>query len=467
MDVLNKVRLTIQKYDLIKSDELVLVAVSGGADSLALLEILYQLQSEFNYQLHVIHLNHQLRPEAQAEADFVKDYAENLSIPATILKRDISAMLSSGGETLQELAREVRYQLFTREAEKIGAQKIALGHHADDLAETVLMRFLRGSGLEGLIGFTVQSRDKLIRPLISLTREEIDLFCAERGMIPCEDLSNKKPIYFRNQLRLELIPQLEKEYNPHLRHNLVQLSALVLEENSFIEQYAKEAYSEVLLKAEKEVLIFDLNLLAKKNPVLIRRIMRLGMEKLKGDKKNFYYHHYFQMQNLILTGFPGKRIHLPNGYVLWRGYEKLRLGKSAELLPKTQFSEEYTLHIPGQVYLPELDLLMTAEVVAGRVVATDKAIAVDADLISDQLLIRSRRPGDRFVPLGMNGHKKVKDFLIDQKVERFWRDLIPIVTTSAGEIIWLAGYRLDDRFKVCSQTKKTCILTIKGGLFDA
>lgn len=467
MEVLDKVRSTMRKYQLIRSDELVLVAVSGGADSLALLEILFQLQPEFGYHLHVIHLNHQLRPEAKVEAEFVKSYAEKRSIPTTILSRDIATMRVDGGQSLQELAREVRYQLFTAEATKIGAEKIALGHHADDLAETVLMRFLRGSGLEGLVGFTVKSRGNLIRPLISLTKEEILAFCLDQGLTPTNDLSNTKSIYFRNRLRLELIPQLEEEYNPQLRQHLVQFSTLVQQENSFIEEYANQAFLEVLLRAEEKVLVFDLNALMKKNPVLIRRIIRLGIEKLKGDRKNFYYYHYLQIQNLILAGLPGKMLHLPDDYLLWRGYQKLKLGKKAELLSQSRFLESYVLHIPGQIYLQELDLLMTAELVTGSVIATGTEVAVDADLLGEKLLIRSRRPGDRFIPLGMSGHKKVKDFLIDQKVERFERDLMPIVTTAQGEIIWLVGYRLDERFKVSQQTKRTCILRIKGGLLDA
>ncbi len=466
MDILEKVKTTIKEYKLIQPGDVILAAVSGGPDSLALLTILNRLQIEFNYRLHVVHLNHKLRREADAEAEFVRQYAEQSSIPVTILEKDISCLLDSEGGSLQEVAREVRYELFSQVASEVMATKIALGHHADDLAETIIMRFLRGSGLEGLVGFTAQSRGNLIRPLIHVTREEIVDFCAQAGLSPCYDKSNMKTVYLRNLIRLELLPQLEEDYNPNLRQQLVQMSHLLNEENMFLEEYAAESYREVLIEERSNVIIFNIKLLAAKKTAIIRRIIRIGMEKLKGDKKNIYYHHYIGMQDLILNGSPGKMFYLPDGYILYRGYTKLQLGKRTELLHNS--FTEYRLSIPGQVYLEELDIMLNAELLEGKVLVKGEQAAVDADLLDDEVIVRARKPGDYFYPLGLQGRKKVKDFLIDQKIDRLERDVIPIITTIQDDIIWIGGHRLDDRYKVDTTTKKTCIFTIlKEGNEDA
>ena len=463
MTVYEKVRTAITEYRLIDPGERVLAAVSGGPDSLAMLLILARLQSELDFALEVVHLNHLIRREAAAEAEFVQRFAEQLGVLTTVLAFDIPELLATEGGSMQEQAREVRYRLFQEVRVARGAQKIALGHHADDLAETVLMRFLRGAGPEGLVGFTPRSRDNLIRPLILLTRAEIEEFCSSEGLTPCYDQSNAKPVYFRNRVRLELLPLLEQEYNPHLRHELVQMSQILAEENAILQEYVTQIYTEVLLQEEPDVLTFKFISLSKKNPAILRRILRMGMEKLKGNKKNFYYQHYLQMEDLILHGAPGKLVHLPDGYVLYRGYETVCLGK-ADVLAKQSLGR-YTLSVPGEVYLQEVGVLLQAEIREGPCIVSGNQAAFDADKLGTAtLVVRSREPGDCFYPLGLTGKKKVKDYLIDEKVDRLARDLVPIVTTPDGHIVWIAGYRLDNRFKITQATQKTCILTIlKGG----
>lgn len=458
MTIFDQVRRAIRDFRLIEKGDTVLAAVSGGPDSLAMLEILHQIRDEFSFHLHVVHLNHGIREEAEREAEFVRDFAENRDIPVTILKYNIPMHLKETGGSLQEEAREIRYQLFTEVAEQIGAQVISLGHHADDLAETVFMRFLRGAGLEGLVGFTPRSRGRLIRPLIYVTRIEIEEFCAARGLTPCYDPSNTKPVYLRNRIRLELLPYLEAEYNPNLRQHLVQMSHILGEENQALEELAGQEYQEVIAKEEPDLIFFHFHALAKKNPPILRRILRLGMEKLKGNKKNFYLTHYLQMQDMILNGLPGKMLILPDGYLLYRGYTMIRLGKAEAIWKKSL--GRYTLAVPGEVYLPEVDLTIRAEIWDGPVIIAGEQAALDAERLGETLLIRSREPGDWFCPLGMGGKKKVKDYLMDEKVERLQRDRLPIVTTESGEIVWIAGLRMDERFKVTSKTRKTCILSI-------
>lgn len=458
MTIYEKVHRAIQEYHLIEPGELILVAVSGGPDSLALLHILHYLQKECKYRLHVVHLNHQLREEATAEAEFVRKFAENRDISVTILEYDIPMLLKEEGGSVQNQAREIRYRLFNQVADQIGATKIALGHHADDLAETVLMRFLRGSGLEGLVGFTAWSRERLIRPLILVTREEIEKYCSEMGLTPRYDPSNQKTVYLRNQIRLELLPMLEREYNSNLRQQLVQMSHIFDEENQVIEELARDGYGATLLNAEPKVLTFNFLLLSKKNPAILRRILRLGMETLKGDKKDLYYQHYLQMQELIYHGSPGKMLDLPNDLLLYRGYKKIFLGDKGTIFG--QRLSTYDLSMPGEVELQEIDLTVRAELIDGQVITAKDQVGVDADLVGDQLRVRSRQGGDRFYPLGLKGSKKVKDFFIDEKIDRLQRDRIPILTTTDNQIVWVVGYRLDDRFKVTSKTKRTCVLTI-------
>lgn len=458
MTIFDKVRRAIREFRLIAQGDTVVAAVSGGPDSLAMLDILDHLRDEFSFQLHVVHLNHRIREEAGREAEFVRNFSENRQIPVTILEYDIPGHLAESGGSLQEAAREVRYRLFQEVAERVGADSIALGHHADDLAETVMMRFLRGAGLEGLVGFTPRSRGHLIRPLIYVTRSEIEAYCAERELTPCTDPSNAKAVYARNRIRLELLPQLEAEYNPNLRRQLVQMAHLLDEENRVLEELAYAEYGDTVIAEEQDVIFFHFAALAKKKPPILRRILRVGMEKLKGNKKNLYLAHYLQMQELILQGGPGKMLNLPDGYLLYRGYRTIRLGKAAAIWQEPL--GHHLLTVPGTIYLPEADLEIQAEIVDGPVIVTGQRVALDADRLGKTLLIRSREPGDAFYPLGVGGKQKVKDYLINEKVERFQRDLLPIVTTETGEIVWIAGLRLDERFKVTSKTRKICILSI-------
>lgn len=458
MMIYDTVRRAIRDFRLIEVGDTVLVAVSGGPDSLAMLEILHHLKDEWPFQLHVVHLNHGIREEAREEAEFVRHFSADREIPVTILEYNIPMHLAEQGGSLQEEAREVRYRLFMEVADQVGAKTIALGHHADDLAETVMMRLLRGTGLEGLVGFTPRSRERLIRPLIYATRAEIEAFCRERGLTPCYDASNAKPVYLRNKIRLELLPQLEEEYNPNLRQQLVQMSHILDEENQVLEDLAREGYRDVVAGEEPDAIFFHFEVLSKKNPPILRRILRLGMEKLKGNKKNFYLTHYLQMQEMIRNGSPGKTLVLPDDYLLYRGYKLVHLGKAKAIWKKPL--ERYLLTIPGVVYLPEIDLEIRATVVDGPVIVSGQQVALDLDSLGESLVIRSREPGDWFYPLGVGGTKKVKDYLIDEKIERLQRDLVPIVTTESGQIVWIAGLRLDERFKVTSKTRKTCILSL-------
>jgi len=306
--ILDKVKNTIKKYNLIDKNDRILVAVSGGPDSVALLYLLNRLKKEFNLSLHIAHLDHRLRKDSYKDKLFVEILAQRLKIPITTAEINIR-QLASGSGSLEEIARNARLGFFFRQAKQTKADKIALGHNLDDQAETVLMRILRGTGLYGLSGILPKrniSGYQIIRPLIEIRRKEIEAYLRRKKIKPQIDRSNLQDIYFRNKIRNRLLPLLERQYNKNIKEVLSNMAQSLGYDYDYLLSVAKR-----LSRHSKTRLA--LNRLVKLHPALKRLLYRLCIAKVKGDTRRITFQHIREIEDL-LSGRPANSIvDLPKG----------------------------------------------------------------------------------------------------------------------------------------------------------
>lgn len=327
----NKVKQTIQKYNLIEKDEKVLVAVSGGPDSLALLQVLLSLK----YDVCVAHVNHGLRENAISDEIFVRQFCEERKIPCFVKQVSLKSLMktekSLKGMSLEEAGRKVRYDFFEEMATQNHCTKIALAHNANDNVETVMMNLLRGSGLTGLKGIEPK-RGKIVRPLLEVSREEIEAYCKAENLTPRQDESNQETIYTRNKIRLELIPYIEKNINSNVMQNISRMSEIVREEERYLSKQAELAYQSVLQKEEKTEVICDLKAFNLLDIVLKRRIILKSIIKVLGNAKDIEKVHVDDIVKLCKNNVGGKYL-TPNQNIkvsVGQGKVKFKLEKESK-----------------------------------------------------------------------------------------------------------------------------------------
>ncbi|MEW6447842.1 MAG: tRNA lysidine(34) synthetase TilS [Bacillota bacterium] len=449
MDILPQVKTAIERFKMFRPGDPVVVGVSGGPDSVALLDLLYRLQDEYRLSLHVAHLNHSLREEAAAELEFVKHLAASYRLPVTVETADVRGYARERRLSVEHAAREVRYRFFASVLAGTGAKRVALGHQADDQAETVLLNVLRGTGLTGLKGIP-PVREPYVRPLIEVRRAAIEAYCAFRQLKTCLDASNVRPVYRRNRIRHELIPLLEREYNPSVIQALCRLSAIAREEEEFMAREAARVYREVLIQKEAGPGLKIKGLQAVP-PAIARRVIRLAFKEVTGCPYELDFLHTEEVLALLFQG-AGREVSLPQGIQAIRSYEELIFEKEKEPgIPDFQ----YRLEVPGATAVPELALMVEARLRDGgpdaAALPPNEAL-LDYDSLQPPLFVRRRRAGDVFHPFGYPAPVKLKNFLITQKIPRYLRDRLPLVVDGTG-IIWVAGVRTNERTRVTAETK--------------
>ncbi len=431
-------------------------AVSGGPDSMALMHLLAALKDTEKLKLHVAHLNHDFRgEEAFVDARFVADAAQSLGLACTVEEEDPEAYRrESGISSFEEAARELRYRFLARVAESQGARAVAVGHTADDLAETVLMHVIRGTGLHGLRGMEEVSRwvsrsgahrTTLFRPLLGTFKRETAGYCLENGIAVRKDLGNALPRFTRNRVRSQLMPALA-EYNPRIieaLNRLAETSGLVVD---YVESQV-DALWEQCVKEDGGWLVMDSKTLAEQRPLMARLLLRRAYLELAGDPRRLYQSHLRDMANLIEAP-PGKSLRLPRGLYLHSSYGSLWMGSGAQIpcpfpvfggetrIPLAQRGHAGTRTVSGWNFGMEW-MDGTEEPAAGLLTAD-----LDPESLGGEaIIIRTRKPGDRFHPLGMEHPKKLQDFFVDRKVPRAWRDRTPLVAVERG-IAWVVGHRV-------------------------
>jgi len=463
----------IQEHQLVSGQHKLLVAVSGGADSVCLLHILVKLQDALDIKLHVAHLNHQLRGiEAEADAQYVSNLAHQLGIPATIQQRDVKAYQAQHHLSLEEAAREVRYTFLAQVARSIGTSQVAVGHTVDDHIETILLHLIRGTGTRGLRGLqpstvwqSATNKDSLtiLRPLLQVGRWETADYCQSQDLMPRIDASNLSLSPLRNRIRHQLLPLLQS-YNPRVAEALLRTARIATDDLAFLDREVIRIWDEVVQK-EGGTTILDKERFSHLPPPLKRNLLRAAIEKLLGNLRDIETRHIEEIM-AALTKPAGKRLNLPGGLIFSVEYDKYLLGSDpAALSPFPSLEAEFSLKIPGETRLP--GWCIEATIISREQMAEKgKGIGLinngftayfDLDRTGNKLVVRCRQPGDKFQPLGMSQTKKLGEFMIDAKIPCAWRQQVPIVC-SPEHILWVIGWRIDDRVKVTESTEQILCL---------
>ncbi len=451
----------IREYGLVSGGETVLAAVSGGADSVCLLSVLNSLHEELNIKLHVAHLDHGLRgAESAADAQYVAELAQKLGIPLTIEKRDVNEWNRQRKTSLEEAAREVRYQFLDETARQAGATRVAVGHTRDDQVETVLLHYLRGTGVSGLRGLRPAApmpygrKDDglyVLRPLLDITREETQAYCSSQNLQPRIDPTNEQKGFLRNRVRLELLPLL-RQYNPEVDRAVLRLAGLAGDDADFIDGQAQIVFKQ-LSNREGCLTCLDSGKLRGIPLALQRRLFRIALEQAYGSLRDVEAQHVEALIGLLF-GTTGKCVQLPGGVIATNERGRMVISEAgAAVCPWPALKENYALKIPGEASLPGWDV--TADIIGENFYREDDIFSASFDLkkMGRTLIVRGRQAGDRFQPLGLPHSRKLQDFMVDAAVPRSWRDSVPLVCTP-GQIAWVVGWRIDDRVKVTTATEQ-------------
>lgn len=445
---------TIKRYGMLRAGDMVLAAVSGGPDSMAMLHVLVELADVLGVRLAVAHLDHGLRQDSIDDAMFVAEAANSLGLPCIVGEAHLAEVLQGGGANVQEAARDARYGFLQRTAEELGADRIAVGHTVDDQAETYLMRELRGSGAHGLAGIP-PVRGNIIRPLIDASRTDVMAYLEGKGVSYVTDPTNLKPKYLRNKVRLELMPVL-KGYNPNIARTLARSADILRDEDLFMDSYAESLLPGLTASDGGWVVRLTESVWAGLPLAVKRRVVRLLAGRLKGDQLGIGYEHVEDALGVLDAGATGRGVDLPGGVRVESSY-----GMPVFYRPDGMPSGfEYPMPVPGIVDIPGI-----GSIVAGPAPYTQDGVVVefDMDRLAGPLSVRSRRPGDRFNPAGMSGTRKLKEFFIDMKLSRIGRAQTPILTCG-GEIAWVVGIRPDGRFVAGPDTKNPLAVRFLPGM---
>ena len=464
----------------LRNDTLV-VAVSGGPDSLALLYVLAELREALELRLHVAHLDHGLRPTSADDARFVAEESRKLGFPYTVEQADVAAHRRQNSLSLEQAAREVRYAFLARVATTVGASAVALGHTADDQAETVLLHLVRGGGLGGLRGMAMVSVHRpiegpditLVRPLLEVTRQETETYCRACGISPCQDETNMLTDIPRNYLRLEVLPRLAR-LNPRVREAIGRLAHAAALDLDYIEGQVSQLWTLVAQEVPGG-LALDRQSVVAQHPAIQRHLLRRAYTCVVGNLEGLEQVHLEEMVRL-LGGSAGRSLALPGGLRLevQRGRAWITRGP-AQTYQLPALEGEHPIPVPGETLLVQhgsggegLDAKEGGWRVKADLVSPPVSLnlgsytaVLDYDALGGDLCVRSRRQGDRFQPLGVQGQergKKLQDFLVNTGVPRSWRDQAPLVVSPRG-VAWVVGWRIAHWVRVTPETQ--CVLRLE------
>jgi tRNA(Ile)-lysidine synthase len=464
---IDNVRKTIRNHGMLSPRDRVVVAVSGGPDSVCLLSVLKELTPEFDLALHVAHLDHRFRGEESAsEARFVKELARKFGIPATVEAADVPTYCRERGLAPPAGAREVRYAFLSRVAREVNASRIATGHTASDQAETFLLRMLRGAGMSGLSSIP-PVRENIVRPLIDVTREEVDEHLRQLGLPSASDPSNAKPVYTRNRIRLELLPAL-KRFNPRIVETIAAEAALLRDDEAVLRASVEREALTVTERCDGGVALMRDRFNAL--PLALRRRLLRWSAGLAGAPASALSRVQIEEAlRFIETAQTGRSLRMPFGTIVERKYDRFLVRRSSE-----RFSFSLDIPVPGRAAVPELALEIEASLVetddsrdAAKTPSGKEAAnylwqaQFDYDKITAPLSLRNRRPGDRIRPAGMAGRsKKLQDLFTDRKLSQDERDRVPVLV-SGDDILWVLGIRMDGRFLPGPKTKRLLLVNVR------
>jgi tRNA(Ile)-lysidine synthase len=461
----------IRRERLVSPGDSVLVAVSGGQDSMALLAILHRLAPGLQCSLQVAHFDHMLREESERDMQVVERMARDLGVPFHCGRSDVRKAASESGDTIEEAARKARYRYLRSTAEKTGASRIAVGHTRDDQVETVLMRILWGSGIRGLAGIPCK-RDKLIRPLIHASREDTRRYCIERGIPFVSDPSNRDKRFMRNRIRLELIPLLKSSFHPGVEENILNLCSNARTLLESIRRKTRPALESALRKEASGELVLDIAKIRELDDTSLFVLLGDVFSDYLGCDMDFTKIHYMNLFDLMRReGASGKSLSLP-GLTVRREYDELVItravpagtidaGECVKLSSLRPIRKG--LKVPGTTKAGGVTIkarvIPRESIAPGELKATGGTAFFSLDKITPPVILRTPEPGDRMRPFGMKGSKKLSDIFTDRKIPAR-RRAGTFVIADAREIIWLVGVATSESFRVTPSTRNVLKITV-------
>ena len=446
----------------------VVVAVSGGPDSLTLLGLLHTLAQRYPLRLHGAHLNHGLRgPESDGDAQYVQETCRRLGVPVTVERADVPEIRARYHLSWEAAAREARYDFLARVAATLEASAVTLGHTADDQAETVLLHLLRGSGIRGLRGMLPLSRWRsrdgkrdvaLVRPLLEVTRQETEAHCASQGLVPRYDSSNVLDRFTRNRIRRSLMPQL-RQYNPAARQALTRLATTVAQDVAYIDQKVQEVWPRVVTR-EPQGLRLRRDAFNELHPSLQAHLLQRAHAELAGEASDLNLAQVDGMRRLAAQG-AGLAVSLGHRLRFFTSYQELVIARYGPASPWPRV-ERLALPVPGELCIQgwriSLQRLQATDLTEKGVHDDPFRAQFSRAAIGEQLWVRTRETGDRFQPLGMEGTKKLKEFMIDTHIPRTWREGVPLVVGQEG-IAWVVGWRIAHWATITPETDEVVEIT--------
>ena len=454
--LLEKVKNTIARYGMLSRGDTILVAVSGGVDSVVLLDLLCRLVGEFSLKLAIAHLDHGLRGEdSRQDAQFVVSLAEGKDLPVIRKRIDVCQVRQEKRLGLEEASRLVRRRFLEETARKVSATRIAVGHTLNDRVETLLFNLIRGAGPTGLAGIRPMS-PPYIRPLIETTREEVLTFARAEGLAWREDRTNQDTIYTRNRIRHRIIPLLQ-QLNPRLLETLQRTADLLLEEDKALDVLLDRPWKDVISREETGSVMFRRDRLARLPRELQGLLMRRGIARARGNLQGIEKIHINALRHLVASPNAHGETHLPALVARIQGNELLLTTHGTTTIAPYDVPIEL-----GRTELPHLGFALDLSIHpsnGSRDLSREGGAVelADADRLHFPLHVRSRREGDRFRPLGMGQEKRLKDFLIDDRVPFYDRSALPLLCDQS-QIVWVVGVRLSDAVRITEQTERVLVM---------
>ncbi len=481
----------IERDNLLSRGTQVVVGVSGGPDSLCLLHVLWSLRKRYAIRLHVAHLNHGLRgTEADQDAEFVAKLASDWGIPAHVETCDAREFAQANRLAIEEASRQARYAFLGRVAQSVRAKRVAVGHNADDQVETVLMHWLRGTGLAGLRGMLTATplsslrlaglKDLahgdgsdllLIRPLLETTRSEIEAYCAAAGLQPRFDRTNLDTTFFRNRLRHQLLPVLE-QFNPRVREVLRRSAQIIAADYEVLQRQVDRAWRRVVIAQDTETIVLDLKRWKRLPLGLQRAVFRSAVHHLRRSLRNINWVHVEDVVQALQHGRTGQSLTLPRGLRATVSYGQVLLADEGHSAPRPDApwldGSALSVMVPGVTALPGgqwslVSCLLDSDALTAETLqhASRWQAYLDRDVAGEGLVLRPRRTGDRFWPQGLGERPtSLGNFMTNVKIPVAWRNDVPLLA-SPQQVLWVVGWRIDERAKVTERTRRVLALRLE------
>ncbi|MGL5642170.1 MAG: tRNA lysidine(34) synthetase TilS [Paraclostridium sp.] len=459
--IVDRVRGTIDKYNLLQKGDKIVLGLSGGPDSVCLLHVLKQLESEYDISIYAAHLNHQIRGiEAQKDVMYISRLCDSLGVKLFVKSINVPAYCKENGLSIEEGARKLRYEMFYEIKQKTKSSKIAIGHNLNDQAETILMRMMRGTGLQGLRGIEYKRDDTIIRPILDIERSSIEKYCDEHELNPRIDSTNLENIYTRNKIRLELIPYMQDNFNNNVIESICRMGNNLKLDSEYIEQEGINKFNEVAKLNNNEEVEISLDKYIDLHKAIKSRIIRNSIKYILGDTNFVDQKHIEDIIDLEEENKINKKLVLPRGLFVYRNKDSILLTNKEITYEEIEFC--YKVPKEGVIKIKELGVFVETKVVSierFNSMKVDKSSkGFDLDKFKGGIFVRNRKSGDK-IKLAA-GSKKLKNLFIDLKIPREARSKIPVLVDD-NEVVCVGDYKVSENYKIDANTKEVLKITFK------